>query len=88
MPVEPAESTEARKLPFKLRFKQASQQVDAQPLSQHPERRVLAEEDSEEKSAADSNRNGVKASKIAGIAPKKVPRIGPEYQAEIPDLQG
>lgn len=87
MPVEPAESTEARKLPFKLRFKQESEQVDAQPLTQHPEKKVPVEEDSKESSAADLDKNGVKASKIAGIAPKKVPRIGPEYQAEIPDLQ-
>ena len=73
-------------LPIKLRFKQKARQDNA---SHH----VNGQRDQHDvqteipKGGSDNGEPLVKASKIAGIAPKKGPRIGPEYQANIPEIQ-
>ena len=78
------------KLPFKLRFKEAS---TAAAVNIEDQNRQFEEDFKPINSSVEQDANQqdpkpvLKASKIAGIAPKKVPRVGSQYQADIPDLR-
>ncbi len=88
MPVEPSHSSGLTVLPFKLRFKEG-EEANAQEVGQQAEATTADVSLDARHSISQANGDGgLKASKIAGIAPRKAPRVGPEYQADIPDLQG
>ena len=86
MPVEPTPSPAASSLPFKLRFKQESKEAESRPSEEQSEE-TGASLENEVKPTIQSNGTSIRASKIGGIAPKRGPRVGPQYQANIPDLQ-
>lgn len=81
------ETTAPYKLPFKLRFKgdgkgTTNSEANSASFNQDEKRSVGSGPSLPERSNADN----VKASKILGVAPKTGPRIGPQYQADIPEL--
>ena len=87
MPGESSTSPTTRKLPFKLRFKQERKEVDTRPSEQQLEEKEASQAGNDQSLTPYSNGASIKASKIAGIAAKRGPRIGPQYQADIPDQQ-
>lgn len=75
-------------LPVKLRFKQKSREAaekEREGVARDPQE--VQEEPTHPSLINRSSGPLQKASKIAGVAPKTSPRVGPQFQATIPDLK-